>query len=467
MSVSPYIFREYDIRGRISEPNELSDDNIYNLAKATATFFHKQGIASVVVGHDAREYSPHVKDIVVSGLVDSGIDVIEIGQVLVPIFYFAQYHLKQKGGIMITASHNPNGWSGMKIANDYSTTVLGEEIKEIGRILDTKDFLSNYAAGKTQRVEGMIEAYSKNILNKIKINRKIKVVIDAGNGTAGPIVPEIFRRAGCEVIERHCNLDPSFPNHEPNPSALPAAEDIAKGVLEADAAIGFGFDDDGDRVGFADNNGNVVWPDKAMIFMARAALEKYPGAKIVFDVKCTRALTEDIEAHGGVPVIWKTGHSYIKQKSKEVDAPLAGERSGHIFFRKDYYGFDDAPFAALKFLEYLSSQSKSFSELLETIPQYISSPVWEPSCPDDKKYGVVDKLTQEFKSEYGAENVLDINGARINFKNGWGLVRASSNLPVLVLVFESKTESGLKKIEDIFRKKLDKYPEVGKEWKSG
>ena len=463
--ISPYIFREYDIRGRINVEDELSDENIYGLARAEATFFKNHDISTVIVGHDSRAYSQKVKDIVILGLLDSGIDVLDIGQVLVPIFYFAQYHLKQKGGIMITASHNPNGWSGMKVANDYSTTLLGEDIKELEKIFNKKDFISG--KGRVKKMEGIIGDYSSDILNRIKISRPLRVLVDAGNGTAGPIVPGILRKAGYEVIERHCDLDTTFPNHEPNPSTLATAQDIALGVVESGADVGFGFDDDGDRVGFADNKGNIIWPDKALIFLARGILKKYPGSSIVCDIKSSRALIEDIEAHGGKAVMWKTGHSYIKQKSKEVDAALAGERSGHIFFRKDYYGYDDAPFAALKFLEYLTSQDKSFSELLKTIPQYVSSPVWEPHCPDDKKYQVVEKITKELKAEYGDKNVIDINGARVNFADGWGLVRASSNLPALSMVFEAKTEEGLKTLENLFRDKLSKYPEVSKEWRSG
>src|SRR3989344_4801370 len=247
--ISPYIFREYDIRGRINVEDELSDENIYGLARAQATFFKQHGIGTLIVGHDARAYSQKVKDIVILGLTDSGIDVLDIGQVLVPIFYFAQYHLKQKGGIMITASHNPNGWSGMKVANDYSTTLLGEDIKELEKIFNGKNFISG--KGRVKKMEGIISDYSSDILNRIKISRPLRVLVDAGNGTAGPIVPGILRKAGYEVIERHCDLDTTFPNHEPNPSTLATAQDIALGVVESGADVGFGFDDDGDRVGFA------------------------------------------------------------------------------------------------------------------------------------------------------------------------------------------------------------------------
>lgn len=465
MKISPYIFREYDIRGRIDEADQMSAENQYLLGRAAGVFFAMAGISRAIVGRDSRPYSQDVQEQVIRGLLDSGINIIEIGQVLAPIFYFSQYHLQQKGGVMITASHNPYGWTGMKIANDYSTTLLSEEIQQLRKITEDQSFVSG--SGIRETYEGIIDAYTSDVLARIEFTKPLKVLIDAGNGTAGPIVPAIFRKAGHQVIERHCGLDPSFPHHEPNPSVMEAAEDIAQGVRESGADIGFGFDDDGDRLGFADDRGNIVWPDKALIFLARSALEKSPGASIVFDVKSTQALIDDIIAHGGNPVMWKTGHSYIKQKSKEVDAPLAGERSGHIFIRQGYYGFDDATFAALKFTEYISKSSKRFSELLAELPKYITSPVWQPPCSDEKKYQVVERLTQQLKEEYGSDRVIDISGARVIFPDGWGLVRASSNVPALVLVFESKTPEGLKRIENIFRKKLAQFPEVGSEWQTG
>lgn len=464
-NINPSIFREYDIRGRIDKPDELSPENSYLLGRATGVFFDRRNIKSAVVGHDARSYSTKIKDDFARGLQESGIDVYEIGQVLSPIFYFSQYNLKQKGGAMITASHNPDGWSGLKIANDYSTTLLPQEVQELYQIFIKGEFKSG--KGERKISEDIVSEYTKDVLSRVSLKKKFKVVADTGNGGAGIIVPDILRRAGCEVVERHCELDTTFPNHIPNPSNLETARDLARGVKEEGADLGFGFDDDGDRLGFSDEEGNVVWPDKALIILMRSILKKYPGSSVVFDVKATKALIEDIKARGGVPVMSKTGHSYIKQKAKDVDAALAGERSGHIFFRKDYYGFDDAIYAALKFLEALEKDGRPFSKILKELPQYITSPSWEPECADDKKYGVVGKITEQFKKEYGEENVIDINGARVTFEDGWGLIRASSNLPRLVMIFESKTEEGLKRIEKIFREKLGQFPEVGKEWESG
>ncbi len=457
------MFREYDIRGRVDE--DLTTEAVFLIGRGFSTFLKRRGLDEVVIGYDAREYSPRLKKAFVKGLVESGLKVKDVGMVLTPILYFAQYYLKLKAGAMVTASHNPNGWGGVKLAYDYSVTLLPQDIQEIYQIIETDDFLTG--PGKYEKVSGIVDAYREALVSRIKIKRPLKVVIDAGNGTAGPIVPKILRAAGLEVIKQYCNLDFTFPHHEPNPSLVEAMEALSSRVKREKADIGIAIDGDGDRLGTADELGNIIWPDRVLILLARLVLKQEPGAKIVFDVKSTEALVEDIKAHGGVPIMWKTGHSYIKAKGREVGAALAGEKSGHIFFWKNYYGFDDSVFAALKLLEYLSGEKESFSEILKGLPQYFDTPSLQVDCPDDKKYEVVDRLTKEFKAEYGQDRVIDINGARVIFPEGWGLVRASSNLPVLVLVFESKTQEGLEKIQNIFREKLKKYPEVGSEWRSG
>lgn len=464
MKINPTIFREYDIRGRIDDPNGFSDEIIDAISRGFATFLKRREITDAIVGHDARPYSRGVKDITVKSLRDSGVNVIEIGEVLVPMFYYSQYFLKKKGGVMITASHNPWGWSGFKHAYDYSTTFVPQDMTELQDIITKEDFSQGF--GEHKAYPDILKDYKKDILSRVKIKRPLKVLVDAGNGTAGPIVPNILREAGCEVFEQFTNVSEQR-HHDANPSTLEMLKAMSEGTRARLADIGLGFDDDGDRLGAVDENGEIVWPDKILILLARLVLAKKIGAKIVFDVKCTEALPEDIRSHGGVPIMWKTGHSYIKSKAKEVNAELAGERSGHIFFREGYYGYDDATFAALKLLEYLSGQPEKISSLLGKLPHYVTSPVWHAPCDDIKKYAVVEKLTAEFKKEYGSDKVIDINGARTYLEDGWGLVRASSNVPALVLVFEAKTENGLKKIEAVFREKLSRFPEVGKEWTSG
>lgn len=464
MQVNPTIFREYDIRGRINQPDELTDEVVEVIHRGFATFLKRRGVKEALVGYDGRSYSRSIKDIVIKTLLDSGIHVFEIGQVLAPIFYFAQYFLKKKGGVMVTASHNPWGWSGFKHAYDYSTTFVPENMQELKEIIQNEDF--GNGTGRHEVITDIIADYTQDVLGRVKLFRPLKVLVDAGNGTAGSIVPNILRKAGCEVYEQYTKIS-EVRHHEANPSNLGMLQAISEGVKNAAVDIALGFDDDGDRLGIVDERGEVVWPDRILALLARPLLKRKPGAKVVFDVKCSEALPEDIQAHGGVPVMWKTGHSYIKAKAKEVNAELAGERSGHFFFGGEYYGFDDATFAALKLLEYLSQQLQPLSEIVKTLPQYITSPVWHAPCSDEKKYQVVEALAQEFKREFGRGKVVDINGARVYLEDGWGLVRASSNLPALVLVFEAKTEVGLKKIEAVFKEKLLQFPEVSKEWTSG
>jgi len=458
------MFREYDLRGQVSE-DELNQESCQLIGKGFASFLNKHNINQALVGFDARDYSEGLKNALISGMVSGGIEVIDIGQVLTPISYFAQHFLKIKGVAMVTASHNPNGWSGLKLGYDFDTTLLPDDIDNLYQIILKEDFVKKQGSVRTK--PDIIEKYGDYLVNKIKLKRPLKVVVNAGNGTAGPIVPLILRKAGCEIIEQYCDIDFSFPHHEPNPASLKALEALSAKVRKTGADLGLGFDGDGDRLGMVDEKGQTIWPDRFLILLVRQVLKEEPGSNIVFDVKCSQALIEEIKKHGGNPIMWKTGHSYIKQKAKEVNASLAGERSGHIFYRQGYYGYDDAVFAALKLIEYLSQQDKPLSQIMLTTPQYFTSPAWHVDCADTAKYKIVNELVKEFKQQYGPERVIDINGARVEFDHGWGLVRASSNLPSLVLIFESKTKKGLQEIEDIFREKLSKYPEIGKKWESG
>lgn len=464
MTINKNMFREYDIRGRIDRDDEMTPEAIDAIGRGFAVFLKRRGISEAIVACDARPYSETVKNATTRALVESGIDVIDIGVVLVPMFYFSQYHLQKKGGVMITASHNPWGWSGFKHAYDYSTTFVPQDMQELREIIEKKDFITG--SGKKESYENIFDAYKKDVLGRIRLERRMKVLVDTGNGTGGLFLPDLLRAAGCEVVEQYTEVSEKR-HHEANPSTLGMLDAIVRGVRESGADIGIGLDDDGDRLGAVDEKGEVIWPDRILILLARLILEKRPGGKVVFDVKCTAALPEDIIAHGGVPVMWKTGHSYIKAKAKEIGAVLAGERSGHIYVREGYYEYDDAAFAALKLLEYMSRDKRPLSGIMAEMPQYVTSPVWHAPCPDEKKYAVVERLTSELKNEYGAERVNDVNGARVSFPDGWGLVRASSNVPALVLVFEAKSEDGLKEIEEMFRKKLAQFPEVGDEWASG
>jgi phosphomannomutase/phosphoglucomutase len=377
------------------------------------------------------------------------------------MMYWAQYRFKVRGGAMITGSHNPKGWNGLKLGAGFSSTLVGEEIQELYGLIEREDFVT----GKGDYTEvTIVEDYAADLTSRVKMARSLKIVIDTGNGTAGAFAPRIFRDAGLEVIEQFTDLDPDFPNHEPDPARTDTVEFLGRRVLAEKADLGMAFDGDGDRFGVVDEKGEVIWPDRYMILLARQVLERAPGGKIVFDVKCTQALEDDIRAHGGVPIMWKTGHSHIKAKLHEEKAVLAGEMSGHVFFVENYYGFDDGVYSGLRFAEYVAARKESLSAIMAGTPAYLSTPAINVKCADEVKYDVVERLTTELKKDF--DRVVDINGARVVFEDGWGLVRASSNLPELVLRFEARTPERLGEIKQTFRGYLERYPEIDRHWEN-
>ena len=461
-SLKKTMFREYDVRGKVS-PDEINEKSVELIAKAFGTMLAKRGVKNCVLGYDYRDCSERFHQFFLKGILSTGVNIIDLGMILTPMMYSAQYFYKSKGGAIITASHNPNGWSGFKLGTDYSHTLVPEEIKELYELTVSENF--EKGVGQVKK-EFFLPHYKADLLKRIKIKRVLKIVLNTGNGSAGPVATEILKAAGCKVIGLHTDLDFTFPHYFPNPSVVAMMEDTGKKVVAEKADIGIALDGDGDRLGITDEKGKMVFPDQFMILLARQVLEKQPGAKIIFDVKSTQALEEDIKNHGGIPIMWKTGHSYIKSKRQEEEAPLAGENSGHIFFGPPiYYGFDDGVFSALKLLEYLGNLHKSLSQIMAETPSYVSTPTLHVDCADEIKYQIAEKLTQEFKDK-GYE-VNDINGARVSFGDGWGLVRPSSNLPVLVLRFEAKTQKRVDESMEIFKNIFSKYPEIGKEWKPG
>ena len=454
------MFREYDVRGRESD-EELNENSIYLIARAFGKMLHDSHITECIVGHDARSTSESFHKEAMRALTESGINVVNIGTVTTPMSYFAQYHFNVKGLCMITASHNPTGWNGLKLGMDLSNTLGPADIGHLYTLIEEEDF----AGGEgTVRVEDVKDAYISDLVGRTKITKPLKVLINTGNGTAGLFAPELFRKAGYEVIEHFTNVDPSYPNYTANPDGEKMMQDTGEQVLKNGCDVGIAIDGDGDRLGVVDEKGAIVWPDRYLMLLSRLVLEKHPGAKIVFDVKVSEALPEDIAAHGGIPIMWKTGHSYIKAKLSEEKAALAGEMSGHIFFGDDFYGFDDAFFAGLKLFEYVSEQKETVSELIAGTPYYVSTPTIQVKTTDEEKYGVVDELVNAFKAD--GYRVVDINGARVYINDGWGLVRASSNTPSLVLRFEAKTEESLAHIKDIFKQKLAAFKNVSTDWDS-
>ncbi len=455
------MFREYDLRGKESE-KELNNQSIELIAKGYGAFLIKRGITQAVVGHDNRSTSEEFYKISVAALRSCGVDVIGIGMCLTPMMYWAQYHFNSMGGMMITASHNPAGWNGLKLALGLSYTLIGDELQEVLRLAEAEEFPKGEGAFKEEDISDL---YIKDLVGRAKLNGKLKILLNTANATSSFFSPKLFRQFGCEVVEHNTNPDPTYPNYVPNPANIDMMNDTGAQTVKNGCDLAIAIDADGDRLGVCDEKGQVIWPDRYMILLSRLVLKEEPGAKIVFDVKVSEALPEDIAAHGGVPIMWITGHSYIKQKMHEEKAALAGEQSGHVFFVKGFYGFDDAHFAALKLLEYISLENKKLSEIVDSTPYYVSTPAYHAHVDDTVKYEIVKKLTEEFKAE--GFRVVDINGARVYYKNGgWGLVRASSNLPALVIRFEAKTQSDLDAIEQDFRKRLGKYPEVAMEWES-
>ena len=456
------MFREYDIRGKVC-PEELSDENVYKIVSAYAKYLKRRNITRAVVGYDSRSCSPAFGKAATEALLDNGVDVFFTGLSLSPVTYFAQYHLKCEGAVMITASHNPDGWSGFKFANGYSNTLEPDDIKEVYSLLDLP---TDCERGKYEEVD-VRDAYIEAIVSRIHMGpKKLRVVLDAANGGAGLFVYEVFQRLGCMTFQLNIDPDTSFPHYFPNPSELKGRQRMKEMILHPyiHADIGLSFDGDGDRIGVIDEKGGNVWSDTVLALIAKQLLEKTPKAKVIYDVKCSKALTDVILANGGVPVMWKTGHSYIKAKMHEMNAELAGERSGHIFMGgEDWYGFDDATFVAAKLVEFLSYQDATVSEIIDTFPKYVTSPEIKAHCPDDKKYGIIDEITEKIKADFPGK-VCDINGARVEFDDGWGLIRASSNMPELVLIFEATTRERMLEIRELIKSYTRQYPDICDKW---
>ena len=462
MALIKTIFREYDIRGLAHVEGELTPENVRCIVNAFLAY--KPNEKTLIVGSDYRSSSDEFREITIAAALKAGREVIDIGTVTTPMFYFAQYHWKVPAGIMITASHNPSEWNGFKLADGFSSTLTADGIRAV-RDLALTNAAPEASPGGERRTFDVSEPYIDAIVSRLQFGkRRMKVVIDCGNGTASFIAPRVFEKLNVDIVPLFCEPDFTFPNHFPNPSNLEAREAAKAAVRSNRADLALLFDGDADRLGVVDDQGQDVWSDQVVLLLALRLLEAGKSAKVVYDVKSTQALEDVLPGKGGVPIMWKTGHSHIKQKSKEIGADLAGERSGHIFIFDRWFGFDDAVFAGAYFLEYLSQSDQSLSERMARLPHYITSPEIHAECADAVKYDVVERLTRDFKKDF--DRVIDINGARVVFPDGWGLVRASSNLPELVFVFEAKSEDRLRQIHRIFRERCEKYPEISRKWEN-
>ncbi|MBU2590735.1 MAG: phosphomannomutase/phosphoglucomutase [Nitrospinae bacterium] len=443
------IFREYDIRGMVG--TDLTDEVVTQLGQGIGTKMRRQGLVRVSVSRDVRLSSEGFSKALISGLRSTGVDVVDLGLTATPILYYSLFSLDVEGGIMITGSHNPPEFNGFKVAIGDST-IHGKEIQEIREIIEGGMF----AKGEGRLLEeNIVPAYLEMIKERIKFGKKLKVVLDAGNGVGGMFAPQLIRDLGCEVVELYCEPDGHFPNHFPDPTVEKNLLDLIKKVKEEKADVGIAYDGDADRIGVVDEKGGIIWGDQLMVIFAREILSRKKGARIVFEVKCSQNLPKDIEKHGGVPVMSATGHSLIKNKMKEVGAELAGEMSGHIFFSDGYHGFDDAIYASCRLLQILSNSDQTISDMLADLPKTFTTPEIRIDCPDSEKFNIVADMTKELKEKY---NVVDVDGARVIFEDGWGLIRASNTQPILVLRFESLTPEGLERMRGLFYNKIKNYP---------
>jgi phosphomannomutase/phosphoglucomutase len=438
MQINPQIFREYDIRGVVDK--DLTPDIVRTLGQGFGTHMARLGKRELVVGRDGRLSSKTFEEVLIEGLISTGCDIINIGLCPTPVYYFSIFHLNKDGGMTVTGSHNPPEFNGFKVSVGKST-IFGEEIQNLRRLIEKGEF----AVGKGSiSPEEIIRPYQDYIKKNILIEKKMKVVIDAGNGTAGVVAGPLLRELGCEVEELYCEVDGRFPNHFPDPTIPGNLKDLIDRVKKNQADVGIGYDGDADRIGVVDEQGNIIWGDQLMILFSREILKDEKGSTFVAEVKCSQNLFNDIEKHGGRAIMWRTGHSLIKEKMKEEKAALGGEMSGHIFFAHRYFGYDDAIYASCRLIELLSKTDKRLSQLLSDVPKTFITPEIRVDCPDEIKFKVVEKVKEVLRKDYP---IIDVDGVRVKFEDGWGLVRASNTQPALVLRFEALTEKRVQVIK--------------------
>jgi len=436
------IFREYDIRG-LAE-TELADPEVERIAMAVAAIFVRAGKKTIAVGMDGRPSSERIKALLSRTLARYGLQVTDLGLVPTPVVYYACFQHQLGGAVIITASHNPSEYNGFKVMLG-TAALYGDQVREIYRLAVNGPFAPEKKGGIRQ--QDILEEYMRYIEGNITLRKKLRVVVDGGNGTGGITAPELYRRLGAEVIPIYCDVDGRFPNHHPDPTVVKNLQDLIAKVRETGADLGIGLDGDADRIGVVDGRGRILWGDQLLIIYARDILKDHPGATIISEVKASEVLYSEIAKHGGVPIMWKAGHSLIKKKIFEVNALAAGEVSGHVFFNDKWFGFDDAVYAGARLLEILAAGDSSLAEIFDSIPQVFNTPEIRVDCGDDVKFRVVDAIRDHFRKLLP---VIDIDGARVKFPHGWALVRASNTQPSLVVRYEADTEAELQKIQAQF-----------------
>ncbi|HDS3848152.1 phosphomannomutase/phosphoglucomutase [Legionella pneumophila] len=442
------VFRAYDIRGIIGK--ELDENSFYSIGLAIARYLQKLNRRQIFVARDGRLTSYALATALKEGLLDSGIDILDLGAVATPVMYYATHTQGIDSGLMVTGSHNPADYNGIKLVL-AGKTLIQDEIDTLYALLG--EVKQSAVRGKETAFD-VIEDYIQRIVSDIQLKRPLKVVVDCGNGVAGPIIPRVISKLGCEVIPLYCEVDGRFPNHHPDPSIEANLVDLKAAVANHQADIGLGFDGDADRLGLVTNKGEVIWPDRLMMFYSREILSRNPGATVVFDVKCSSHLEKEIQAAGGVARMCPTGHSIVKAVMKKEQAILAGEMSGHLFFKDRWYGFDDALYSACRLLEIISSSHLTVSEQFELIPNSVNTPEIKIAITDEEKFDFIQRFSEQ--ADFPEGRILNIDGLRVEFPNGWGLLRASNTTPCLVARFEATDKDHLEQIQYLFKKQIQR-----------
>ena len=436
------IFKAYDIRGIVDKT--LTEEGVMQIGQALGTEALSRNQKSIIIGRDGRLSGPRLIEALATGIMASGCDVIDVGQAPTPVIYFASFRLGTQSAVAVTGSHNPPEYNGLKIIID-GQTLAAQRIQDVRqRIVD-----GNLANGSGSRKQhDIMQDYVQRIVDDVHLHRNMKIVLDCGNGVAGSVAPQLFDRLGCQTVELFCDVDGTFPNHHPDPSRPENLRDLINAVQQHDAEIGLAFDGDGDRLGVVTPDGSTIWPDRQMILFARDILDRQPGGKVIFDVKCSRNLPAAIEDAGGEPIMWRTGHSFIKAKLKESGAVLAGEMSGHIFFKERWYGFDDGMYTGARLVELLSRMEQTPQRVFDALPDSVNTPELQIKMNEGEHFVFMNELSEN--AQFLSGDVCKIDGLRVDFEDGFGLIRPSNTTPVLVLRFEADNEAALSRIQSQF-----------------
>lgn len=462
MQVNKYIFRGYDIRGLADI--DLNPEIVEHLGKAYGTYMLKAGgTTKIIVGHDVRLTSETYSDALIKGILSTGLDVIDIGLTMVGTLYWAQYYFQTKGSVMVTASHNPGNYNGFKLCVDYSETMVSESLVELRNRIENEDYIVAEKPGTVEKFD-ILPVYLQMLHEKFQFKKTLKVLVDPSHATPGAIVPGVLRDFGFEVIEKHCNLDGNFPLGTADPTEKEVATRLAKEVVENGADIGFTYDADGDRIGIVDEKGGIIWNDVLVALLANDVLKHHPGEKIMFNMLCSKVVTDTINKNGGIPFMWRTGHSFLKKKNQEVKAAFIGELSGHFFFSKDFYNHDDGIYTTLRLLDFLTTSNISLSDAISTLPKYVSSPEIKVGCPDDAKVALIEKMSLQLQSENPKAEIISDeragDGVRLDYKDAMFVVRYSQNGPYLTIKYEATNQDRYQELKQYIYNFLKQYPEI-------